>query len=238
VLLRATCYGIAGSGGPGFPKSFASGVLFELLPDGTYVQLHDFTDGTDGGGPNALIMDASGTLYGSTAGGSPCNGENACGVVFQYVPSTATFTVLQQFGKHDDPTIGGIGPDGTLYGATIGGGSRGEGTLFELVPAGGAYSLTTLYEFIPNHAPGYGPSGAPILTRYGNLIGTTINNPTLYRFKDNKMEVLYTFPTTSYPEPPIMDKDGTLYGASAEGGVTPCQGVEYTSCGYIYSFLQ
>ena len=138
-------YGITVGGGPNMRRAYA-GVLFELLPDGKYKQLHDFTGGADGGGPNTLLIDASGTLYGSTEYGESCPGERYCGVVFQYVPSTATFTVLHQFTGTEgaNPMLGSIGPDGTLYGATQSTGRENPGGwLFALMPTGGTYNLTT-----------------------------------------------------------------------------------------------
>ena len=53
--------------------------------------LHSFTGGADGGYPlAALVMDASGNLYGTTAfgGDDSChtNGTPGCGVVFKITP--------------------------------------------------------------------------------------------------------------------------------------------------------
>jgi len=50
--------------------------------------LHSFTGGSDGAFPYAgLIIDASGSLYGTTGfGGAKCYGSNTCGVVFKLTP--------------------------------------------------------------------------------------------------------------------------------------------------------
>jgi uncharacterized repeat protein (TIGR03803 family) len=215
------------------------------MPDGTYIRLHDFNGRADGGKPSALIIDSSGTLYGSTENGTPCpaGGEfDGCGVVFSYVPSTGTFTVLYQFAQAGaSPMLGSIGADGTLYGATRGGGANGWGSLFELVPAGGTYSLTTLYSFAYDGGPGSQPSAGPILSPHGALIGTTTQNGTLYKFKNNKMKALYTFPANSNLVPPTLDRNGTIYGAGGEAGIEPCEtsivSFQY-GCGFVYSFVQ
>jgi uncharacterized repeat protein (TIGR03803 family) len=236
-------YGIMAGGG----RPYYDGVLFELMPDGTYLRLHDFTGGADGKAPISLVSDPSGTLYGSTGGGgSACSGKVSCGVVFRYVPSTATFTVLHAFapGEGRSPMLGSIGPDGTLYGATIYGprpAPNGFGSLFTLTPSGGAYSLTTLYSF-PSGPSAY-PTGGPTLTSFGALIGTAgnIGGGVLYRYKFNRMEILYTFPAYSAPVPPTLDKNGTIYGAASGGGIMPCPtpGFSlYNGCGTTYSFLQ
>jgi uncharacterized repeat protein (TIGR03803 family) len=223
------------------------GVLFALTPDGTFNRLHVFTGGADGYEPFSLVMDAFGTLYGSTfGGGSGCPGKTACGVVFRYVPSTAIFTVLHAFapGEGRVPMLGSIGSDGTLYGATEYGprpAPNGFGSLFTLTPSGDAYSLTTLYSF-PSGPSAY-PTGGPTLTSSGALIGTTgnIGGGVLYRYKFNRLDTLYTFPPYNNPVPPTLDKNGTIYGAASGGGIMPCPtpGFSlYNGCGTTYSFLQ
>jgi hypothetical protein len=234
-------YGITEFGGP--EKDGNSGVLFALMPDGTYLQLHDFTGTTDGGNPVSLVIDAAGTLYGSTY--QPYNKYGSS--VFSYVPSTATFTVLHTFGLKEGlwPQLGSIGPDGTLYGATaLNGLNKAAGSLFELIPAGdGTYSLNTLYWFRYSKGIGGNPSGGPILTSYGALIGTTGDDGgagAIYRYKFNHMTSLYTFPITSYADlvPPTLDKNGIIYGAGSQGFTEPCT-VEGQSlpAGFVYSFI-
>ena len=70
--------------------AFQNGVVFKLTPTAsgwTYSTLHDFTGGSDGAGPAALIMDANGNLYGeaSIGAGEGCNGIG-CGVIFEITP--------------------------------------------------------------------------------------------------------------------------------------------------------
>jgi uncharacterized repeat protein (TIGR03803 family) len=79
-------YGVTADGG-----SSDYGVVFKLDPAGNETVLHAFTGGTDGTYPyGALVMDASGNLYGTTAfgGDASChtNGTPGCGVVFKITP--------------------------------------------------------------------------------------------------------------------------------------------------------
>jgi uncharacterized repeat protein (TIGR03803 family) len=232
-------YGITEFGGPSDRRGYTYGVLFELMPDGTYLQLHDFTGGTDGGYPVSLTIDTAGTIYGSTNDPNGKYGNS----VFRYVPSTAAFTTLHTFTRNEGlgPELGSIGPDGTLYGTTASGGlNNAYGSLFELIPAGdGTYGLNTLYRFRYSRGPGVYPFGGPVLTRSGALIGA-LNAGELYKYKFNHMTTLYTFATYSDLAPPTLDKNGTIYGAGGAGVTAPCTVEGYSDslgCGFVYSFV-
>jgi uncharacterized repeat protein (TIGR03803 family) len=59
------------------------GAVFELKADGNFTVLHTFTNGADGGLPEAaLTRDSAGNLYGTTVLG----GANGSGVVFKITP--------------------------------------------------------------------------------------------------------------------------------------------------------
>jgi uncharacterized repeat protein (TIGR03803 family) len=66
--------------------AFGYGTVFELALSGgnyTYIDLHDFSGGTDGGDPNGdLVMEAQGNLNGTTFGG----GTTGAGNVFELTP--------------------------------------------------------------------------------------------------------------------------------------------------------
>ena len=66
--------------------AYGYGAVFKLTHSGqgwTYTPLHDFTNGVDGGVPfSGLVLDTSGTLYGTASTG----GAFGRGVVFQIVP--------------------------------------------------------------------------------------------------------------------------------------------------------
>ncbi len=61
------------------------GMVFELSPmngSWTFTQLHHFTDGTDGGIPSGVTLDAAGNLYGTSFIG----GVNGWGIVWELTP--------------------------------------------------------------------------------------------------------------------------------------------------------
>jgi len=85
-------YGVGGGG------AYGAGAVFELTPSAggwTEKILYSFTGGSDGGGPNSLLVGHDGNLYGTAGGGGNSNcGEwgGPCGVVFQLVPSGSGWT--------------------------------------------------------------------------------------------------------------------------------------------------
>jgi uncharacterized repeat protein (TIGR03803 family) len=79
-------YGTTLNGG-----AFQNGSVYKLSKTNgvwSYASLHDFTGGSDGRGPNCVVVfDASGNLYGTAElGGATCGG-NGCGVVWQITPN-------------------------------------------------------------------------------------------------------------------------------------------------------
>jgi hypothetical protein len=75
-----------------FGNANETGVAFELQPSekGWHERiLHSFGDGDDGRGlQSGLLVDAKGTLYGTTTGGGTgrCSGQYGCGTVYEIVP--------------------------------------------------------------------------------------------------------------------------------------------------------
>ncbi len=166
----------------GFNEVVACGTVFELVPPTIRGQgwtekvLYSFKGGNDGSSPlGALIIDARGNLYGTTAfgGGSQnCSTGIAgyypgCGTVFELSPPSTsggywTETLLHVFqgGTSDGGEPWGaliVDLKGNLYGTTyLGGGGycdgygTGCGSVFELNPPsskGGAWSEAILYGF-------------------------------------------------------------------------------------------
>jgi uncharacterized repeat protein (TIGR03803 family) len=128
-----------GGNGPG------CGVVFELDGKRKETMLHTFAGSPDGRNPyTALVRDANGNLYGTTAfgGDQACNGGYSCGVVYE-VRATGAESILHTFtgGKRDgEVAYGGVVLDATgkLYGTTVSGGigacNRGCGVVFALTP--------------------------------------------------------------------------------------------------------
>jgi uncharacterized repeat protein (TIGR03803 family) len=174
-------YGTTQEGG-----AYFSGVVFKLAPDpdGTWTEsvLYTFTGGADGGGPRAgMIFDATGNLYGTTAGGGSAKCGDGCGAVWKLARNpngTWTESILHAFtgADGDSPSAGVIfDAAGNLFGTTSLGGSctadsQGCGVVFKLKPSSSGWSETVLHTFI-----GFGrwPMAPVIFDRAGNLYGTT-----------------------------------------------------------------
>ena len=148
------------------PDSSSGGTLFRLMPDGTFLSLHSFTQ--ERAAPFAgLIQAHDGNLYGTAKMG----GTFGSGVLFKSTLS-GTVSILHEFGSAD-----GSAPyaplleahDGVLYGTTsAGGGDADSGTVFKVASDG---HVTTVHTFV-------GPDGAtPVAGLFqagdGALYGTT-----------------------------------------------------------------
>lgn len=181
--------------GPGSPVAFDSaghifgtapdggasneGVVFELSHSGARWRdrvIHPFTGGKDGGvgSLGALLVDASGSLYGVAEIG----GAHAAGTVFRLTPTSTKnwkFTVLYAFKGAPDAAspYGGLVADasGNLYGTTYYGGTSGLGTVYELVKTARGYRERVLYSFLGGND---GSSSTSTLVFSGaDLYGTT-----------------------------------------------------------------
>jgi uncharacterized repeat protein (TIGR03803 family) len=133
-------YGTTSVGGDA-TGGFSGGVIYRLAPSGgayQYTRLYSFCQQpscADGDGPQtAMILDSSGTLYGTTAGDSRA---------FSFAPQTATYQVLlHSFCRRGDCSDGvmplsplTLDEAGNILGNTNSGGNNLEGgTLFKIVP--------------------------------------------------------------------------------------------------------
>ena len=119
-------YGTTNGGG-----ASGAGVVYKIDASGNETALYSFTGGADGGYPLWVVLarDLAGNLYGTTAGG----GTASAGVVFK-VDTSGNETVLYSFTGGADggtPYAGVVlGPNGNLYGTTIGGGQTNAGVVF------------------------------------------------------------------------------------------------------------
>jgi hypothetical protein len=178
-------YGTTPEGGPD-----GNGVVFELSPTPTgtwkYTVLYSFPNPSTGESPHGrLIVDASGSLYGTTA----YDGSN-WGVVFKLSPALSgewKYAVLYTFTGGSD----GGSPEnlifdalGNLYGPATNGGDNtdsdcnpnqfppGCGVAFKLSPdSEGQWTETVLYTF--TGVDGRGPIDRLVFDASGNLYGAT-----------------------------------------------------------------
>jgi uncharacterized repeat protein (TIGR03803 family) len=214
----------------------------------TFTILHSFTGGADGSQPLAgLSMDRAGSLYGTAAydgnkSGS-CSGTSGCGLVYRLVRKNSSwlFYTLYKFSGPDGQNPEArviIGPDGSLYGTTVAGGTAHAGTVFRLQPpatACKAYSCpwteTVLYSF-QGGSDGANPAyGDLTFDQAGNIYGTTpyggtSNCGVVYELSPGNGSwtetILYTFKCGDDGYEPyagvIFDNAGNLYGTTSAGG--------------------
>jgi len=215
---QGNLYGVTQAGGPPScaPIGNYCGTVYELSPPvkqgdpWTKTQLYMFKGKkyNDGESPDGLIIDTAGNLYGVTAYG----GTGGC--VLLGVPA-------------------------------------GCGTVYELSPPktrGGQWTYTILYSF-KSGKDGYLPGGNLVFDGAGNLYGAsyvgggkgTTCNPyyqycgTIFELSPPKTKggkwtekVLYSFKGGTDGANPngglILDSKGNVYGTTAWGGGTGCQG--------------
>jgi len=179
-LYGTTIYGGAYNGGTVF-KLTRSG------KDWKETVLHTFGSSGDGRAPyGALVVDAAGSLYGTTDGGGILQKycPYGCGTVFELTPISGGHwreTVLHRFdwskGDGAGPVAGMIVDlVGNLYGTTSDGGTGtcggNCGTVFELTHSrGGRWTERVIYSF--SGRDGKYPSSNLLLDRAGNLYGST-----------------------------------------------------------------
>jgi hypothetical protein len=153
-------------------------------------------NGQDGEGPNDLIYDEYGNLYGVTAGGGICllphYESYPCGIVYELSPPANTGgawteTVLYEFGTNladGSNPAGNLVRDkwGNLYGVTVyssssSNGGTGCGDFYELSPPsqqGGPWTETILYTFQGYlYNDGCEPMGRLVSDAKGNIYGPT-----------------------------------------------------------------
>lgn len=228
-------YGTSAGGGP-----FDCGNVFELSPDkGKWKEtvLYNFSgNGIDGCGPDSLIMDESGNLYGTT-----WDNDFADGTAFELTPhSNGVWTehTLHHFsGGADGKNPYGLAMDsnGDLYGTCFSGGGNREGTAWELVNDG-RWTESVLYNFcsLKDCEDGASPLSGVILDGAGNLYGTTSfggasgAGGTVFELTPSNgtwtETVLHSFPENGNEdgETPnatlIFDSVGDLYGVTQNGG--------------------
>jgi len=244
-------YGTTSGGGAG--GSGCCGTVFNLKPpptacmvalcDWTETVLYRFKGGTDGNGPNEVVFDPEGSLYGTTVAGGAGNCQTGCGVVFKLTPSSGSWTekVLYQFSGGADgatpfaPVI--LDKAGSLYGTTYAGGNLaceagyGCGAVFQLTPSGAGWLENTLYSF-QEESDGAFPYAGLTFDQSGNLYGAVSDGGasgggTAFELMPSggswTEALLYSF--TGIPGQQggphaslVMDKGGDIYGTTEWDG--------------------
>ncbi|HZP24978.1 MAG TPA: choice-of-anchor tandem repeat GloVer-containing protein [Terriglobales bacterium] len=215
----------------------------------TLTVLHNFTGGADGNDPDTLTRDSAGNLYGTASLG----GSGNLGTAFKLTHRNQGWllNVLYSFqsegGGPSSSLI--VGPDGSLYGTTAGGGccDRSPGTVYNLRPPATFCSTvlcpwteTVLYHFTGG-ADSRNPAGHLTFDQAGNIYGTSFG----FFFADGSgngssnlggaawelvhsggswtINVLYDFSSLdggSNPDGGVtFDRTGNLYGTTINGGI-------------------
>jgi uncharacterized repeat protein (TIGR03803 family) len=205
------------------------GTIFRISPSGTLTTIHRF-GGADGAWPyGTLVQGLDGAFYGTTYAG----GANGYGTVFK-ITRDGIFITLHSFDGTDgaQPYAGLVqATDGNFYGTTYGGGECGPyvgGTIFRIKPTG---LLTTVYNFGNRCGAGNFSTAPLVQATDGNLYGTTSEDSrctagedcgTIFEItKTGTLTTLVDFENSgvSFPYGGLVQAtNGTLYGASLEGG--------------------
>jgi len=236
-------YGTTYNGGLG-----GSGTIFSLGTNGMdFTNLYSFSPAInltnrDGQNPQADLVIAGSTLYGTTGGG----GSGGNGTVFRINIDGTGFTNLHSFTPLIRPlftNVDGANPSaglllagGVLYGTTTAGGLGGNGTVFAIATNG--TSFTNLYNFSPltsasTNVDGANPQAALVCSGT-NLFGTAVNggasgNGTVFRLGTNGagFATLHSFSqfnsgnaTTdgANPSASLLLVNSALYGTALRGG--------------------
>ncbi|MGO9508712.1 MAG: choice-of-anchor tandem repeat GloVer-containing protein [Mycobacterium sp.] len=234
-------YGTTSTGG-----AYGYGTVFKLTTTagGIWSESILWSFGRDGDGMNplaALVMDATGHLYGTTSTG----GTYGKGAVFKLTPTAGgiwTESILWNFGGGTDGVnpAGGMIMDarGNLYGMTGAGGADNGGTVFELTRPStdeGNWTESILWSFSGGFLEVDDTSDSLTIDFHGDLYGTTIFGgvygygtafeliPPSTTGGNWTESVLWNFGNGVDAADPeggvIMDATGHLYGNSLGGGV-------------------
>lgn len=195
-----------GRGVSGLAQATLLGLVIAFAGDAqaqTFSVIHSFTGGSDGASPEAgLSIDRAGHLYGTTAFGGA-----GFGTVFELKQMGSGWALnplyIFQGGNDGVQPIARviIGPNGTLYGTTAHGGGTGCGGT-------GCGIIFNLRPPVSACTSAICPWTESVLYRFG---GGTDGGVPLGDL--------------------LFDQAGNIYGATLEGGMTPCGGY---GCGTVY----
>ncbi|MGC2649501.1 MAG: choice-of-anchor tandem repeat GloVer-containing protein [Candidatus Cybelea sp.] len=240
TAVNGTLYGTTAGGGG---KS-GDGTVFSITTSGAESVLYSFKGEPDGSYPRADLIALSGALYGTTVAGGESDQH---GTVFKVSTSGAEHVLYRFKGGTDgaSPQAGLIVVNGTLYGTTEGDGVKSGGTVFKITTSGAEH---VLYHF-KGGSDGARPF-AGLIAVNGTLFGTTLYGGgsgcrhygvaygcgTVFKITTSGTEsVLYSFKGGKDgcdPVAGLVNVKGTLYGTTANGGTSPCDGSSYGRSGF------
>jgi uncharacterized repeat protein (TIGR03803 family) len=217
VLAGDTLFGTTSAGGEG-----GEGTVFRINTNGSdYAVLHSFSSSawSDGLMPQAALVYADETLYGTTSSGGDGNG-----VIFKLNTNGGGFTVLKRFGSEGGTPGSTLVQSGTvLFGTTFDGGSVGSGTIFRINTDGSGFTVLKDYDGTDGAwpRPGLVLSGDTLygMTAWGGSFG----GGTVFKLNTNGtgytvLKELDGFTEGRLPEWGLALHGTTLYGCTSAGG--------------------
>jgi uncharacterized repeat protein (TIGR03803 family) len=214
----------------------------KAMPVLSFQSLYSFTNGTDGGSPEANLILSGATLYGAASVG----GANGSGTVFAVNMAGTGFRTLYTFSEmvssdpHDETApltnIDGANPyaglvlvSNTLYGTTPNGGTNSVGTVFAVNTDATGFRILHTFDDPDGANPTFG------LTLSGNSLygaafkGGTNGNGTVFAVNTDGTEftTLYNFSLVAdggFPECSLVLSGNALYGTTLDGGTNAMEG--------------
>jgi uncharacterized repeat protein (TIGR03803 family) len=198
-----------------------AGTVFKVTPAGTLSTLYNFTAGSDGGYPQAnLIEGTDGNFYGTASGVNVINS-----VAFKITPAGKMTTLHTFTGSDGNDVIAGLiqGADGNFYGVGAKGGANSDGVVFKMTATG---TVTVLHSF--DGTDGETAAFGLIQATDGDLYGTTeiggaSNDGAVFKISTSgTYTVLHSFNGTTDGNQGysglVQATDGNLYGVTGLGG--------------------
>lgn len=203
------------------------GFVFRMTEDGDIKVLHNFTGGSDGAQPWAIMQSVEGDFYVTTEGDGGAAGDQYGSIL--RMTADGDMTLLHAFSGSDgwSPMILVQGTDFRFYGVTTYGGAYGSatdgfGTIFRISSTG---DFELLHSF--DNTDGAEPNAGLTYANDGNFYGTTYEGGAggtgnLFRITPSgTFTVLHDFADGPAADPQgrmVQASDGNLYGKLLVGG--------------------
>ena len=196
------------------------GVIFQYNPiSNALVKKIDLSTTIGNSPAGSLIQATDGNMYGMTSVG----GANNLGVLFQYNPTTNTYTKKVDFAgaSNGSGPVGSLiqATDGKLYGMTRVGGANNSGIIFQYDPTTNIFIKKIDLTGTSGAAIGHMPTGSLMQANDGKMYGVTGGYPILFQY--DFINNIYTYKVNLPPTPEgylLQASNGNLYGTSIYGG--------------------
>jgi uncharacterized repeat protein (TIGR03803 family) len=205
-------------------STYSGGAIFKMTPGGQFSVIKNLSLGTDGGGPNGRLLQASdGSFYGINTSG----GAFGYGTIFRLTLG-GVYSVLKAFNGTTEGanSYGSLiqASNGALYGMTRYGGDFKSGVIFRIETTGG-YKVI---KHLNSATDAAGPRGNLVQGKDGWLYGMSPSgssyNGVIFKInmEGTKFSLLHNMnPGTDGGNPHgslIQGKDGFFYGTTYLGG--------------------